>query len=79
MELGLKSVFSVDGCSGFLVIPNQPAEDGVQLCDCFSVVQVFALFSFLATLFLGWATSRQGKRKDREIQGSIPLEIDQLG
>lgn len=40
---------------------------------------MFALFSFLAILFLSWATSKQGKRKDYEIQASVGFENDSDG
>lgn len=46
------------------------------LCACFSVRHTFPLFSSLATLFLSWATSRQGRRKGHEIQGLFCFEND---
>lgn len=52
--LGLKfvSVFSEEGYSIFSVTLNYCVKKGTQLCDCYSVIQAFSLFSFLALCFL---------------------------
>lgn len=59
-------------------MPKYPEEGGIQLWDCFSAIE-FTLFTFLAILFLSWATSKQGKRRDCEIEVSVCLENDSDG